>query len=280
MKRLIQIVACWLFVSVAHAFAPEAGLWVVDAENNGQAGRGFQVDVQASTLVLTFYGYNGDGSAQWYLAAGPLNNNSFSGSLEKYAGGAAFGASQVAAHGTGSAGTVSMHFNDATHGTITLPGESPKAISRFSFDRPAAANSLNGYYRLERGVVNMKSNGAVYDSQANMTASGTMQINGSSVSQSVNVTINGVPGSATLSGSFVDLGAYIRVTIGSGASGDFHLITRGDMLITFNANSSGTEVDYWRRTSADPAVAKAHEESLAGSDQPGGVLLEALSALR
>lgn len=280
MKRLIPIVACWLFVSMAHAFTPEAGLWVVDAENNGQAGRGFQVDVQGSTLVLTFYGYNGDGSAQWYLAAGPLNNNGFSGSLEKYAGGMAFGAAQVAAHGTGSAGSVSMLFSDATHGTITLPGESAKAISRFNFDRPAAANSLNGYYRLERGVVSMKSNGAVYDSQANMTVSGTMQINGSTVTQSVNVTIGGVPGGATVSGSFVDFGAYIRVTTSSGANGDFHLITRGDTLITFNANSSGTEVDYWRRTSADPAVAKAHEESPAACGQPGGALLEALSVAR
>jgi hypothetical protein len=121
---------------------PSDGLWVIDTENNGQPGRGFQIVVQSGVMVLTFYGYRSDGSAQWYLSAGSLSNSSFSGTLDEYVGGMAFGGTYTAAHMTQSAGTVGITFTDSTHGRITLPGESAKNISLMSFAPAAAADGV------------------------------------------------------------------------------------------------------------------------------------------
>jgi hypothetical protein len=111
---------------------PTDGLWAIDIENNGQPGRGFQIDVQHGVMVLTFYGYRADGSSEWYLASGPITNNTFSGTLDRYAGGAPFGSTPISAHLTDNAGAVSVSFSDSTHGQIALPGEPTKAISLFN----------------------------------------------------------------------------------------------------------------------------------------------------
>lgn len=122
----------WL-AAPAFAATPQPGLWTIDAEQNGQPGRGMQIDVQNGALVLSFYGYRSDGSAQWYLSAGPLGANGYSGPLDRYAGGTPFGGTARRAVSDGSAGTVSLSFSDSTHGLITLPGESPKAITKLAF---------------------------------------------------------------------------------------------------------------------------------------------------
>jgi hypothetical protein len=173
-----------MFSSLAHAFTPESGFWGINAENTGQPGRGFEIDIQTNVLALAFYGYRSDGIAQWYLAAGPLSNNTFTGSLDTYQGGTAFGTNYKPAQGTGSAGTVTITFSDPTHGVITLPGESPKSISRLNFARPNPPDSLTGAYALVRTVVNF-STGDVIDSADNATISGSMNIVGNSITQSI-----------------------------------------------------------------------------------------------
>jgi hypothetical protein len=271
MKHHLLALICWLWLSVAQAFAPEAGLWAVDSEVNGQPGRGFQIDLQGSTLVLTFYGYNDDGSAQWYLAAGGLNGTDFSASLEKYRGGMAFGRNPAAAVGAGSAGTVAMSFRDATHGTITLPGETPKSISRLNFARPANPRSLVGAYQMERSIVFLQSTNMVYDSDRNMSATGTMRIDDNSLTQSGTAVINGHPGSMTVSGSYTDLGTYFRLITSTGAVGEFHIVKRGDELTLMNASDEGTEVVTWRRTSSDPNASRhlAEPEPASGAAATG-----------
>jgi hypothetical protein len=112
---------------------PEDGLWVIDAENNGQSGRGFQLEVRSGVLVFTYYGYGGDGSGLWALSAGAMSGNGYSGSLDTYQGGTALGGSYRAAAKSGSPGSLGLNFTSATRGTITLPGEPTRAISRFAF---------------------------------------------------------------------------------------------------------------------------------------------------
>lgn len=84
-------------------------------------------------MVFTYYGYLASGSGMWGLAAGPMNGASFSGSLDQYRGGSVLGGVYSPATPAGSVGTVSINFTSATTGLITLPGESPKAISKFVF---------------------------------------------------------------------------------------------------------------------------------------------------
>jgi len=41
----------------ATSVQPRTGLWAINAENNGQSGRGFQLESRGGTLVLTYFGY-------------------------------------------------------------------------------------------------------------------------------------------------------------------------------------------------------------------------------
>ncbi len=110
---------------------PSDGLWSIDEGNPGDNGRGFQLELQDSVMVLTYYGYNADGKAQWYLAAGNFANGSFSASMERYEGGTYLGGPYSPASLNESVGTVSITFSSSTKGTIILPNEQPKGISKF-----------------------------------------------------------------------------------------------------------------------------------------------------
>jgi dienelactone hydrolase len=122
-----------LLVNVTLPPTPQTGLWAVAAEVNGQNGRGFQVETRNGLLVFTYYGYLAGGLDHWYLATGALANGSFTADLTQYQGGTALGAPYTPATVNGSAGTVTMNFTSSTTGSITLPGESAKAISKFAF---------------------------------------------------------------------------------------------------------------------------------------------------
>jgi hypothetical protein len=115
------------------AVTPTTGLWAIDAEVNGQPGRGFTIEVINGTLVLTVFGYDGSGSDAFYQAAGSLSGSTFSAPLNYYRNGTALGGTFKSASLAGTAGTVTMSFSDANHGTITLPGESAKAFSKFNW---------------------------------------------------------------------------------------------------------------------------------------------------
>ena len=137
-----------LATGVAHAFAPQAGTWVVTAENNGKPGRGFGLDVQNDTLVMQMYAYDASGNPSFYLSAGKIANNSYSGALNKYRGGRYFGSGDLTGREDGSAGTVSMRFVSGTEGFIQFPNEPEKAINRFSFGYSNAPAHLRGIWTL------------------------------------------------------------------------------------------------------------------------------------
>ncbi len=146
MLKKVALVAALMSAGLAQAFAPQAGTWVVDAENNGQPGRGFGLDVQNSTLVMQMYAYESNGNPTFYLSAGQYKNNAYSGQLNQYRGGRYLGSGDRNGAEAGSAGTVSMRFTSGTTGFITFPGEQEKAISRFSFAYAKDAASLRGIW--------------------------------------------------------------------------------------------------------------------------------------
>jgi len=112
---------------------PLPGLWAISSEVNGSPGRGFQLETRGSTMVLTFYGYDSTGAGRFWLASGTYSGDTFNGTLTTYDGGATFGGPSQPAHAAGNAGTMAITFTSPIAGTITLPNESPKAISYFQF---------------------------------------------------------------------------------------------------------------------------------------------------
>lgn len=250
--------AAILFGGVAHAFTPEAGLWAINTEQTGQPGRGFKLDIQGSTVVITVYAYETDARPQWYLAVGALANNRVTASLEKYTGGTPLGATYRPATFVGSAGNLTLHFSSATAGVLTLPNERPQSVSRVNFARPAAPDSLEGAYVLERATVRYPSTGQLFETALNFAASGTMRISGVSLSQAMTFTLNGQTQSVAFSGSVTqDGGSFINVYNNNGVTSSLTLIKRGDELITLVVTAAFTEVDYWRRVSATPTASVA-----------------------
>ncbi|TWO72397.1 DUF1583 domain-containing protein [Caenimonas sedimenti] len=136
---------------------PQTGVWGIDAELNGQPGRGFQLAASGNNLVLSFYGYEPNGAARFWLAVGPMADNLFSGTLLAYDGGTAFGDNYKPARFSGPAGAVQLRFTSSTEGEITLPGEAPKRISRVRFGSGGTGNAITP----RRGVwsIDVETNG-------------------------------------------------------------------------------------------------------------------------
>lgn len=149
-RKVLELLVAALLCAAgsAAAFRPAGGLWVIDSENNGQSGRGFQFEVENGILVLTYYGYRANGTGVFYLAVGAMNNNTFTGSLTEYQNGNALGAAYKPATDLGSVGDVTVSFTSGLHGTITFPGESPAAISKLSFGYPSGPDGLLGRWQM------------------------------------------------------------------------------------------------------------------------------------
>lgn len=133
--------------AAASAFTPVGGLWGFTNELNGQPGRGFQLTVENDVLVFYYYGYDSDGSGNYMFASGPLVNGSvFTGQLLTCRGGTVMGSAYKAATCSNGPGKVTMTFASGEKGTITLPGEVPKAINRFNFGYADGPDALLGEF--------------------------------------------------------------------------------------------------------------------------------------
>ncbi len=151
-----SVSATFSAVSATASICPSVGLWAVTAEENGQPGRGLTIEEEAGTLVLTVYGYDSGGKPRFYQSVGTVSNNSFTGSLNQYSGGTTFGGPWQSATQAGTAGQVTINFTDGKSGTITFPGESAKAISKFDWlsGLNAAVSPTLGLW-----VINAENNG-------------------------------------------------------------------------------------------------------------------------
>ncbi len=133
-QQLIPIVAlgCALPAMAAREFTPQAGLWMIPSENNGQPGRGFSLDVQGNTAFLQVFSYEKSGAATFHTAVGKLDDAaSMTVPLLRFKGGRSFGGPAQDAVEDGSAGNVTVKFTDGLNGSIQFPGESEQPIGRF-----------------------------------------------------------------------------------------------------------------------------------------------------
>lgn len=148
MLKKIVATAVLLSAAWAHAFAPQAGTWVVSSEVDGKPGRGMAVDVQNGTLLLQMYAYESSGQPTFYLAVGSVVDNKVTAPLTRYTGGRYLGSGALSGTAAGSPGNVTVRFTSGTTGYITFPNEPEKAIARFNFGYPAAPSSLKGLWSL------------------------------------------------------------------------------------------------------------------------------------
>ena len=116
--------------SVSAAFVPVDGLWANEAE----LGTGYTLGYKHGTLVVAIYAYLPNGTAQWYLASGPVTNNVFTATLDKYENGqcvsCAFTGQPTV---TGNDGAITITFTSNTSATVNLPGGRITQIAPFQF---------------------------------------------------------------------------------------------------------------------------------------------------
>jgi hypothetical protein len=99
--------------------APQTGWWW----NPAESGRGFFVESHDGITFIGAYLYDDDGHAAWYVAGGTNEDSyNYTGPLYNMSRGQTLLGSYVAPVGPNSAGTISVHFSDDTHGTVTWPG--------------------------------------------------------------------------------------------------------------------------------------------------------------
>ncbi len=135
-------------IQAQSALTPVGGLWTIVGEDG--PGRGFQIEVQNDTLVMTTYGYEDSGDARFWLAAGSLvpGSNQITMELGAYEGGMAFGDPLKNATYLGSEGNVTLKFENINYGQICLPNEACKPFRPLNFGFGKSASALLGSWLL------------------------------------------------------------------------------------------------------------------------------------
>jgi hypothetical protein len=73
-------------------------------------------------LVVTVYSYTASGLPIWYLAFGPVTNNTFTSTLDKFQNGQCISCAYRLPVINGNDGTISITFTSSTSAMMTLPG--------------------------------------------------------------------------------------------------------------------------------------------------------------
>ncbi len=87
-----------------------------------QSGSGYGIDYHNGVLVVETYSYLAGGAAQWYLSSGPLNNNVFTGTLDRYTGGQCISCPYKEPTLVGNDGTMTVTFTSPTTADVAMPG--------------------------------------------------------------------------------------------------------------------------------------------------------------
>ena len=186
MKSAVRVLAVFasLFVLVHSASAltvggPTQGLWW----NPAESGRGYQIDLQGDTMIVTTYVYEQSGDPIWYLSSGTYDHTTatFTSAYDIFANGQCFGCPYVAPTHTGDAGPITIAFHTNQTATLTYPGGSTE-ISKFQYGYPDRTQVLYGEWALTYITGgNVGGDWVVLDTPYTDPASGTVFVSGHAV---------------------------------------------------------------------------------------------------
>jgi hypothetical protein len=183
MKSAIRVLAMLVsFVALADSASaltvggPTMGLWW----NPNESGRGYEIDLQGDTMIVTTYVYEQSGDPIWYLSSGTYDHTTatFQSAYDIFANGQCFGCPYVAPDHTGDAGPITITFHTNQTATLTYPGGSTE-ISKFQYGFPNRTEVLYGEWALsyETGG-NVGGDWIVFDTPYTDPGSGTQFVSG------------------------------------------------------------------------------------------------------
>ena len=135
-----------LYASALSVGGPTMGLWY----NPQESGRGYDIDLQGDTMVVTTYIYEPSGDPIWYLSSGTYDHNTgvFLSSLDSYSGGQCFGCEYHAPTlASGAGGPIMIVFHTNQTATLTWAGGSIDII-KFQYGFPSKTDMLYGEWAL------------------------------------------------------------------------------------------------------------------------------------
>ena len=187
MKYGIRILASLLvfamlasFASAATVGGPTMGLWY----NPQESGRGYDIDLQGDTMIVTTYIYEQSGDPIWYLSSGTYNHATgvFQSTYDSYSNGQCFGCPyQAPTLQSGAAGPITITFHTNQTATLTYPGGSTE-ISKFQYGYPDRTQVLYGEWALTYITGgNVGGDWVVLDTPYTDPASGTQFVSGHAV---------------------------------------------------------------------------------------------------
>jgi hypothetical protein len=142
---LVSFVALADSASALTVGGPTMGLWW----NPNESGRGYEIDLQGDTMIVTTYVYEQSGDPIWYLSSGTYDHTTatFQSAYDIFANGQCFGCPYVAPDHTGDAGPITITFHTNQTATLTYPGGSTE-ISKFQYGFPNRTEVLYGEWAL------------------------------------------------------------------------------------------------------------------------------------
>jgi len=257
--RIALRAALWvisLFATSVAAFTPQTGQWW----NPNESGTGYNLDIHNGVLVATVFSYKTNGDSEWYLAGGPMSadQRQFSGRLDKFRNGQCISCPYPGLPtNVGNDGAIFINFITETSATVQLPGGRVTTIQPL-YPLTSGSGTLDGTYRLTRTSIDFL-HGQLFDTSiGNIVATGTMVISGNQLTQLITVTLSGTTNTVSISGTFVDYGAYMVLSSNTTQS-RATVISRNGPLITeaivaIGTNPPSAEVDQWEFVSAKIAI--------------------------
>ena len=148
--RLLALLASFVgLVSLASAATvggPTQGLWY----NPHESGRGYDIDLQGDTMIVTTYIYEQSGDPIWYLSSGTYNHDTgvFTSTYDSYSGGQCFGCPYHAPTvQSGAAGPITITFHTNQTATLTYNGGSTEIV-KYAYGFPTRTDVLYGEWAL------------------------------------------------------------------------------------------------------------------------------------
>jgi hypothetical protein len=148
--RLLALLTSFVgLVSLASAATiggPTQGLWY----NPQESGRGYDIDLQGDTMIVTTYIYEQSGDPIWYLSSGTFDHDTgiFTSSYDSYSGGQCFGCPYHAPTvQSGAAGPITITFHTNQTATLTYTGGSTEIV-KYAYGYPTRTDVLYGEWAL------------------------------------------------------------------------------------------------------------------------------------
>jgi hypothetical protein len=143
---LTSLVALCSSVSAITVGGPTMGLWY----NPQESGRGYDIELQGDTMIVTTYVYEASGDPIWYLSSGPFDHATgvFQSTYDSFSNGQCFGCPYQAPDAqVGAAGPRTITFFTNQSATLTYPGGSTDIV-RYVYGFPTRTDGLYGEWAL------------------------------------------------------------------------------------------------------------------------------------